>query len=214
MDAGTAVQKLRTGDLDFNQTSDGEADSLAESGSRLEGHSTKGRMIHAGTRNQKHVFPMSVSVSGARSRRSDSGLCQRILLRDGRRLVPDRQFSCGQRAPLYVSGTLGQIPPRREAGLYCPALRQSPDVPPRRSCGDGFQLRGESHLPFSVNRKNVLFSGHDEGAAAWGRISSLIETASFNGVELYAYLKETLEAIAAGHRRSNIAELLPWNSTN
>ena len=50
-----------------------------------------------------------------------------------------------------------------------------------------------------------------EGAAAWGRIASLIETAKMNGVEPYAYLKATLEAIAAGHPTLNIDELLPWN---
>ena len=68
--------------------------------------------------------------------------------------------------------------------------------------------------PVALNRKNALFAGHDEGAAAWGRIASLIETAKLNGVEPYAYLKATLEAVAAGHPRSKVDELLPWNSTN
>ncbi len=65
--------------------------------------------------------------------------------------------------------------------------------------------------PLALNRKNALFAGHDEGGRAWGRIASLIETAKINGVEPYAYLKETLEAIAAGHPQSRIDELLPWN---
>ena len=65
--------------------------------------------------------------------------------------------------------------------------------------------------PVALNRKNALFAGHDEGAAAWGRIASLIETAKLNGVEPYAYLKAILEAIAAGHPTSRIDELLPWN---
>ena len=65
--------------------------------------------------------------------------------------------------------------------------------------------------PVALNRKNALFAGHDEGAAAWGRIASLIETAKLNGVEPYAYLKAILEAIAAGHPASRIDELLPWN---
>ncbi|SHM71550.1 IS66 C-terminal element, partial [Roseovarius pacificus] len=46
---------------------------------------------------------------------------------------------------------------------------------------------------------------------AWGRIASLIETAKINGVEPFAYLKATLEAIAAGHPKSQIDDLLPWN---
>ena len=32
-----------------------------------------------------------------------------------------------------------------------------------------------------------------------------------NGVEPYAWLKDTLEKIAAGHPNSRIDELLPWN---
>ena len=59
--------------------------------------------------------------------------------------------------------------------------------------------------------KNALFAGHDEGAAAWGRIASLIETCKMNGVEPYAWLKSTLEKIAGGHPQSRIRELLPWN---
>jgi transposase len=65
--------------------------------------------------------------------------------------------------------------------------------------------------PIALTRKNALFAGHDEGAKAWGRIASLIATAKVNDVEPFAYLKATLEAIAAGHPRSRIDELLPWN---
>ena len=65
--------------------------------------------------------------------------------------------------------------------------------------------------PVALNRKNALFAGHDEGAAAWGRIASLIETAKLNGVNPHAWLKPTLEAIAAGHPNSRLDELLPWN---
>nr|WP_240722881.1 IS66 family transposase [Poseidonocella sp. HB161398] len=65
--------------------------------------------------------------------------------------------------------------------------------------------------PIALNRKNALFAGHDEGGRAWGRIASLIETAKINGVEPFAYLKATLEAIAAGHPQKRIDELLPWS---
>ncbi|WP_442880100.1 transposase domain-containing protein [Aurantimonas sp. A2-1-M11] len=41
--------------------------------------------------------------------------------------------------------------------------------------------------------------------------ASLIGTCKLNGVEPYAYVKATLEAIAAGHPQSRIDELLPWN---
>src|SRR6056297_800595 len=63
--------------------------------------------------------------------------------------------------------------------------------------------------PIALNRKNALFAGHDEGGKAWGRIASLIETAKINGVEPFAYLKATLEVIAAGHPQNRIDDLLP-----
>lgn len=65
--------------------------------------------------------------------------------------------------------------------------------------------------PIALSRKNDLFAGHDEGGRAWGRILFLIETAKINGVELFAYLKATFDAIAAGHPQGQIDDLLSWN---
>ena len=65
--------------------------------------------------------------------------------------------------------------------------------------------------PIALNRKNALFAGHDEGGRAWGIIASLTETAKINGVEPFAYLKATLQAIARGHPQDRLDELLPWN---
>ena len=60
--------------------------------------------------------------------------------------------------------------------------------------------------PVKLTAKNALFAGHDEGAAAWGRIASLIGTCKMNGVEPYAWLTNTLEKIAAGHPQSRILD--------
>jgi hypothetical protein len=65
--------------------------------------------------------------------------------------------------------------------------------------------------PIALNRKNAVFAGHDEGGRASGRIASLIETCKINDVEPFAYLKSTLKAIAEGHPKSRINDLLPWN---
>ena len=65
--------------------------------------------------------------------------------------------------------------------------------------------------PIALNRKNALFVSDDEDGRTWARIASLIETCKLNGVEPYAYLKATLEAIAAGHPSTRIDELMPWN---
>lgn len=65
--------------------------------------------------------------------------------------------------------------------------------------------------PIALNRKNALFAGHDAGAANWGVIASLIETCKLNEINPYAYLADTLTAIVAGHKQSQINDLLPWN---
>lgn len=63
--------------------------------------------------------------------------------------------------------------------------------------------------PLALGRKNALFAGHDEGAQAWARFASVIGTCKLNGVEPYAWLKATLEAIAAGHPQADIDKLMP-----
>lgn len=62
----------------------------------------------------------------------------------------------------------------------------------------------------TLNRINALFAGHDEGGHTWARIASIVETCKLNGVDPYAYLRETLTAIAAGHPASRIDDLMPW----
>ena len=46
--------------------------------------------------------------------------------------------------------------------------------------------------PVVLNRKNALFAGHDEGAANWACIASLIETCKLHGVDPQAYLADVL----------------------
>ncbi len=81
--------------------------------------------------------------------------------------------------------------------------------------GDG-RVEMDSNLvenqirPLALGRKNALFAGHDEGAQNWARIASIIATCKMNGVEPFAYLKATLEAIAAGHPHGDLDDLLPW----
>ena len=81
--------------------------------------------------------------------------------------------------------------------------------------GDG-RVEMDSNLvenqirPLALGRKNALFAGHDEGARSWARIASLVGTAKMGGVEPFAYLRATLEAIAAGHPQGDIDALLPW----
>jgi len=65
--------------------------------------------------------------------------------------------------------------------------------------------------PIALNRKNVLFAGHDAGAQNWAMLASLIETCKLNGVDPHAWLTTTLTAIVNGHKQSRVDEVLPWN---
>lgn len=65
--------------------------------------------------------------------------------------------------------------------------------------------------PIALNRKNAMFAGHDAGAQNWAILASMIETCKLNGVDPYAWLTQTLTAIANGHKKSNISSLMPWN---
>lgn len=68
--------------------------------------------------------------------------------------------------------------------------------------------------PIALNRKNALFAGHDTGAQNWAVIASLIETCKLNGIEPHGYLSSVLNAIASGHKQTDINKLLPWNYAN
>lgn len=66
--------------------------------------------------------------------------------------------------------------------------------------------------PSILLRKNVLFMGSDEGAEAWGILSSIVETCKLNGVNVEPYLNWVLDQIAAKLPRSEYDKLLPWNA--
>ena len=50
------------------------------------------------------------------------------------------------------------------------------------------------------------------GGERWAVIGSLIETAKLNGVEPYAWRRNTLEKMVRGHAMSRLDELLPWRA--
>ena len=65
--------------------------------------------------------------------------------------------------------------------------------------------------PFSVARKNWLFSDTSRGAKASATCYSLIETARTNGLEPYQYLNYVLQHIANAKTLEDIEALPPWN---
>lgn len=66
--------------------------------------------------------------------------------------------------------------------------------------------------PITLNRKNALFAGSDEGGVAWGVVASLIETCKLNRVEPHAYFTDVLTKIVQGWPASRLDDLLPWAS--
>ena len=64
--------------------------------------------------------------------------------------------------------------------------------------------------PIALNRKNSLFAGHDEGAANWACLASLIETAKIHGIDPQAYLANVLAKLVNRWIVQKLDELLPW----
>ncbi len=64
--------------------------------------------------------------------------------------------------------------------------------------------------PVALGRKNSLFAGSEGGARRWAIVASLIETAKLNGVEPYAWLRNSLCRMVDGHRADLLDDLLPW----
>lgn len=65
--------------------------------------------------------------------------------------------------------------------------------------------------PVAMTRKNALFAGSDGGAENWAVLGSLIQSAKLNDVEPFAYLRDTLIRLVAGHPINRLEELMPWN---
>jgi transposase len=65
--------------------------------------------------------------------------------------------------------------------------------------------------PQKLTVRNALFAGSDGGAEHWALVASILETCKLCGVEPFAYLRDTLTRITAGHTIHRIGELAPWN---
>ena len=61
-----------------------------------------------------------------------------------------------------------------------------------------------------ANRNNALFAGHDEGAANWACVASLIATCKLNDVDPQAYFADVLMKLVNLWPASRIDALMPW----
>jgi transposase len=79
------------------------------------------------------------------------------------------------------------------------------------------RLRPDNNLvenairPFVVGRKNWLFAGSPDGAAASATFFSLIETAKANGLEPYGYLRYVFKKLPLVQTEQDLKDLLPQN---
>jgi len=82
------------------------------------------------------------------------------------------------------------------------------------NCSISNNLAENSIRPFTIGRKNWLFSGSPKGAAASAAIYSLVETAKANGLSPHHYLAHILEDLPGLPFRQYpdiLAGYLPWN---
>jgi len=82
------------------------------------------------------------------------------------------------------------------------------------NCNLSNNLAENSIRPFTIGRKNWLFSGSPKGAAASAAIYSLIETCKANEIKEYKYLKyllETLPNIPFMREPELLENYLPWS---
>ncbi|MBS3809797.1 MAG: IS66 family transposase [Desulfobacterales bacterium] len=68
--------------------------------------------------------------------------------------------------------------------------------------------------PFVLGRKNWMFSGTPEGAAASAALYSLIETARANNLEPYSYLRYIFGKLPLAESLEDFEALLPWKLDN
>lgn len=67
--------------------------------------------------------------------------------------------------------------------------------------------------PFAVGRKNWLFSDPVKGAESSAIVYTLVETATANGLDPYAYLNQLMRDLPwYGHNpsRGDLNDALPW----
>jgi len=82
------------------------------------------------------------------------------------------------------------------------------------NCSISNNLVENSIRPFTVGRRNWLFSGSPRGAAASAIAYSIVETAKANGLNPYKYLKfifSELPGVQFGQHPEFLEDYFPWN---
>lgn len=81
-------------------------------------------------------------------------------------------------------------------------------------CSISNNLAENSIRPFTIGRKNWLFSGSPKGAAASAAVYSMIESAKANGLSPYKYLYFIFNQLPGrefGQYLELLEDFLPWS---
>lgn len=82
------------------------------------------------------------------------------------------------------------------------------------NCSISNNLAENSIRPFTIGRKNWLFSGSPKGASASAAVYSIIESAKANGLNPYKYLQfifSQLPGVQFGQHPEFLEDYLPWS---
>ncbi len=117
----------------------------------------------------------------------------------------------------WLEKSLPNIPPKTKLGE---ALRYLHNQWPRliRYLDDGDypldnNLAENAIRPFTIGRKNWLFSNSQAGAHASANLYSLVETAKANEINPYEYFREIFSQLPNATCVEDIEQCLPWNFT-
>jgi len=69
---------------------------------------------------------------------------------------------------------------------------------------------GQNDCAIALGRKNWLFAGSDSGGERAALFYTLTRTATLNGIEPEAYLRDVIARIGS-HPVNRLHEMLPWN---
>lgn len=84
------------------------------------------------------------------------------------------------------------------------------------NCAISNNIAENAIRPFTVGRKNWLFSDTPKGAKASADVYSIVETAKANGLDVFKYFELLLTVLPTMAFLTNpdiLEELLPWNES-
>ena len=120
----------------------------------------------------------------------------------------------------WIKATQGEILPKSKLGqAFGYALAQETGLMNYLKDGDteiSNNLAENSIRPFTVGRKNWLFSGSPKGATTSAGIYTIVETAKANEInpqKYIEYLLKTLPNVPFLQRPELLLEFVPWNET-